>query len=583
MGAAGGPPATPSGRRQPAVVLLQRPGVALAFGAASWLAGIVLTGAAAWLLVRASTLPPVLTLSAAVVLVRASAVARPLLRYLERLVSHEVALARLGARRARVYAGLIPRVPGPRLHRRGDLLTRVADDVDAQVDGLLRGRLPALSATVAVGLASVVAVLVMPAAGIPLAAGLVIAAVLAPAVAARQATRREAATATARAELRDAVVETVDGLEDLATALPAEPAAGRTPESRAWAAGPAARRSRIEAPATTLGGAGLTVPERRSSVLAALEARAARAAGSAAALGHLGWGLAVTGTALALSRVDGLQHEWAAVLLLGMVALGEPVAGLADAAVARQRAAAADRRIAELASEPTATPHVAAVTEAAWGDVEIRGLVAGWGATPALDGLHLDLPVGARVAVLGASGSGKSTLAAVLARLLDRRAGTVTIGGTDLRDLPDAAIRRKIGLVSDDADHVFASTVRENLRLARPDADDARLGSALAQVGLGDWPLDRWLGTGGTTISGGQRKRFATARALLADPALLILDEPTEGLDVPSAEALMADLLTASAGRTVLLLTHRTEGLDQVDHTLELAGGRVRTLTTAEV
>jgi ATP-binding cassette subfamily C protein CydCD len=647
------------------VSVLRRPAVAVALGAASWLAGIVLTGAAAWLLVRASARPPVLTLSAAVVLVRAAAVARPLLRYLERLVAHEVAFARLGARRARVYASLIPRVPGPRLHRRGDLLTRVADDVDAQVDGLLRGRLPAIAAAVAVVPASIAAALVAPAAGIPLAAGLAIAAVVAPAVAARRATRREAATAVARAQLRDAVVETIDGVEDLApsrvppvqaaitpatSTRTADSPAQRAATPRNWARtadSPAQRAAtprnwartadspapgiRKEAPATVFGGAGVAVPLDRSGVLAALEARAARAAGLAAALGHLGWGLAVAGAATALSHVDGLAPEWAAVLLLGIVALGEPVASLPDAAVARRRAAAADRRIAELAAEPTGThdpssaatgPVTAALDAAAggakpsnaafavaagapvpvnaavdvvspptpddaassWGDVAVRGLVAGWDPerAPALRGVDLDLPAGSRVAVLGASGSGKSTLAAVLARLLDQRAGTVTVGGTDLRRLPDALIRRRIGLVGDDADHVFASTVRENLRLARPDAGDVELARALRRVGLGDWPLSRRLGSGGTTMSGGQRKRFATARALLADPALLILDEPTEGLDEPAAEALMADLLDASAGRTVLLLTHRTEGLDRVDRILEIAAGRTRTLTRAE-
>src|SRR6185312_6455571 len=133
---------------------------AVGLGAGAGLAGIVLTGAAAWLLVRAASLPPVLTLSAAVVLVRGSAVARPLLRYAERLVSHQVAFARLGARRAAVYAGLVPRVPGPRTRRRGELLTRVVDDVDAEVDGLLRGVLPAATALIS---AAVVAAVVLAA------------------------------------------------------------------------------------------------------------------------------------------------------------------------------------------------------------------------------------------------------------------------------------------------------------------------------------------------------------------------------------------------------------------------------------
>jgi ATP-binding cassette subfamily C protein CydCD len=512
----------------------RRPGTAVAFGTASWLAGIVLTGAATWLLVRAATLPPVLTLSTAVVLVRGSAVARPLLRYLERLVSHDVAFARLGEWRARVFADLVPRVPGPRLRRRGDLLTRVGDDVDARVDGLLRGRLPAIAAAVTLAVVSITAALVLPAVALPLAAGLLISAVAAPALASWQASRIDAATGRARAELRDAVVETVDGVEELAV--------------------------------RHCGAGALGVPDRRSRVLARLEARAARSAGAAAALGLLGWGIAVTGTAL-VAAGSALSDEWAAVLLLAVVTLGEPVAALPDAAVARRRAAGARTRLAEIAAQPpTATPQPAGVA----GDIAIRGLVAGWDPArpPALAGIDLDLPAGSRIAVLGPSGGGKSTLAAVLARLLDPRAGTVTGVG-------------RSALVGDEADHVFASTVRENLRLAQPTATDAELHTALARVRLDGWlaglpsGLDTWLGTGGGTISGGQRRRLATARALLADPDLLILDEPTEGLDEAGAAALMTDLLTAADGRTVLLLTHRTEGLDQVDARYVLRAGHL--------
>jgi ATP-binding cassette subfamily C protein CydCD len=311
------------------------------------------------------------------------------------------------------------------------------------------------------------------------------------------------------------------------------------------------------------------VPEQRSATLAHLERRAARTAGGAAALGHLGWGVAVVGTAVALG---GLSHEWAAVLLLGVVVLGETVLTLPDAAVARRRAAAADDRITALTTDPP-TAVFAADGPALRPGVRIRGLTAGWDPRrpPAIRDLDLDLAPGERVAVLGRSGAGKSTLGAVLARLLDPRAGTVEFGGTDLRDLPEHAVRGRIVLVGDDTGHIFASTVRENLRLARPDAGDADLRTVLTRVGLDDWldrlehGLDTWLGSGGSTMSGGQARRFATARALLADPALLILDEPTEGLDAPTAEALMADLLDAAQGRTVLLLTHRTEGLDRCD------------------
>jgi ATP-binding cassette subfamily C protein CydCD len=521
----------------------RHPWTAVALGSGSALAGLLLTGAAAWLLVRAASLPPVLTLSAAVVLVRGSAVARPLLRYAERLVSHDLAFARLGRRRARVYQALIPRVPGPGLRRRGDLLTKVVDDVDAQVDGLLRGRLPAWAAAVTLAVGALVAVLVVPLLALPVGAGLLIAGVLAPIVAGRQAARQEAAASEARTRLRDAMVETVDGIEEL-------------------------RGSRL-----------LGVPDRRSRDLAAREAQAARSAGAAGALAHLGWGVTVTGAALVLGHA-GLGPEWTAVLLLGLVVLGESASGLPETAVARIRAAAAERRLHDLAlavgsSRTTPAPGWEGTSEPPTPDnfrpqstdhIQIKDVTAGWGTNPAINRLTLDLPPGTRLAITGRSGTGKTTLGMVLARFLEPRSGTVTLGGRDLRTIPDETIRRKIVLVSDDTSHIFASTVRENLRIAKPTATDDELDDVLRRVHLSGWEhdLDTWLGTGGSTISGGQARRLATARALLADPGLLILDEPTEGLDVPTGTALMRDLLRAAGDRTVLVLTHRTEGLERI-------------------
>ncbi|GIE36452.1 ABC transporter [Actinoplanes italicus] len=518
---------------------LRRSWVAAGLGAGSSLAGILLTGAAAWLLVRASSLPPVLSLSAAVVLVRGSAVARPLLRYLERLVSHEVAFERLGRQRATVYADLIPHVPGPRLHRRGDLLTKLVDDVDAGTDGLLRGRLPAASAAVTAVICLGAVAWIAPVALVAVTAGLVISGVLAPAVAGWQADRQEAATSTARAALRDAMVETVDGAEELG-------AGGGRPD----------------------------VPGERSRALALLEARAARAAGLATAIAHAGWGTAVAGVAVTLTGVT-LSAEWSAVLLLAAVVLGETIVALPEAAIARRRAAAARSRVGMLTSDHAVDPPARrgrngpgqkSPEEAGrGGPVRVEGLTAGWdaGRAPVLDGLELRLTAGSRTAITGRSGCGKSTLAAVLAGLLAPRAGIVEVGGNAV-------------LVGDETAHVFASTVRENLRLASPAATDSQLEAVLARVGLGGMRLDAWLGTGGGTISGGQRRRLATARALLADPALLILDEPTEGIDEEGARDLMADLLDAASGRTVLVFAHREEGLDLVDRTFELGRDGLR-------
>ncbi|GIG28069.1 thiol reductant ABC exporter subunit CydD [Cellulomonas marina] len=525
--------------------------VAVTLGATSWLAGLLLTAAATWLLVRASAIPPVLTLSTAVVLVRGSAVARPLLRYLERLVSHEVAFDRLGRWRSQVYAELVPRVPGPGPLRRGALLTRVVDDVDARVDGLLRGQLPALSALLALLVAAGAATAALPLSGAAVAAGLLVAGVLAPLIGAREAVRREAAVAGARDQVIDALTETLDGAEELAA------------------------RGVEEA---------LRLPDRRSAALAVAEARSAWWCGAATALGHVGVAVAVLGAAAAAAYSRALGPEAAAVLVLVALALTEPAQTLVDAAVARQRAAAARTRLRELATAPVvAGEPVAPRPLPVSSQLTVRGLVAGWDPArpPALHGLDLKVDEGEKVALLGPSGSGKSTLVAVIARLLDPAGGHVLLGGIDIRELAGADVRRRVAVVGDHGDHLFDSTLRENLRLAAPDADDARLVAVLERVRLGPWlaglpaGLSTRLGDG--TISGGERRRLAAARALLVNPTLLVLDEPTEGLDEPTAEALVADLLDAASHLGVLLLTHRSEGLDKVDAVHRLPAAHTRT------
>ena len=200
-----------------------------------------------------------------------------------------------------------------------------------------------------------------------------------------------------------------------------------------------------------------------------------------------------------------------------------------------------------------------------------------------LDGLSLRLPPGRSIAVVGESGSGKSTLAALLLRFLRAEEGTVLLGGSDLQQLASDDVRKVVGLVADDA-HLFASTLRANLALARPGAPDAELVDGLRRAHLGDWydglpaGLDTLLGQRGALVSGGERRRIALARALLAGQPVLVLDEPTEGLDEATAEAVVRDILEATPDRAVVLLTHRTEGLDLVDEVHELRSGRLERL-----
>jgi ATP-binding cassette, subfamily C, bacterial CydCD len=214
--------------------------------------------------------------------------------------------------------------------------------------------------------------------------------------------------------------------------------------------------------------------------------------------------------------------------------------------------------------------------------VALKGLTARYAGQDrdALAGLDLTLDRGRRIAVVGASGSGKTTLAQVLLRFLDADAGSYTLAGVDAYALDGDDVRRLVGLCAQDA-HLFDSSVRENLLLAKKDATEDELRDALGRARLLGWAeglpdgLDTLVGEHGARLSGGQRQRLALARALLADFPVLVLDEPAEHLDLQTADALTADLLAATEGRTTLLITHRLAGLDAVDEVVVLDRGVV--------
>ena len=361
----------------------------------------------------------------------------------------------------------------------------------------------------------------------------------------------------------------------------------------------AATKGRLAAETVALldGSAELTVSGALPSRLAQLRATDARltalARRSAAGAGiGTGLGVALTGlTAVACGlvgvhavdsgRMDGVLL---AVLLLTPLAAFEAVTALPVAAQVRRRSAQSAARVLELVDtpDPVREPEHPVRIPAQPLPLRVRGLSATWPGReePALRDVDLTLAPGRRLAVVGPSGSGKTTLANVLLRFLEPTAGSVTLDGVDVTALDGDAVRTAVGTCAQDA-YVFDSSLRENLRLARPDCTDADLAEALAAARLDHWVatlpegLDTMVGEHGARLSGGQRQRLALARALLADFPALILDEPAEHLDLPTADALTADLLAATEGRTTLLITHRLAGLDAVDEILVLDAGRV--------
>jgi len=272
------------------------------------------------------------------------------------------------------------------------------------------------------------------------------------------------------------------------------------------------------------------------------------------------------------------------VVLIPLAAF-ELVAGLPPAAQAFERVRRSAARLFEIADAPSPVIEPADPVHPPSGPLELRarGVRARYGAGPwVLDGVDLDLRPGRRVALVGASGSGKTTLAEVLVRFVPYE-GSVRLDGIELERFSGDDARRVVGLVEQHP-HLFDSTVRENLLLARRDADEEDLRAALARVRLLDWVeqlpdgLDTAVGEHGARMSGGERQRLAVARALLAGFPLLVVDEPAEHLDPPTADALTADLLdtvSGEGGAGLLLITHRLTGLERVDEVMVLEAGRV--------
>jgi thiol reductant ABC exporter CydC subunit len=507
--------------------------------------------AAGYLISRAAERPSILSLTVAIVAVRFFGLARPLARYVERLASHDVALRSVGRARTAVYERLEPLAPGElETYRSGELLSRFVADVDALQGLHLRGVGPPLVAVVA-GAASVgVAAAVLPAAALVLLAGLLLAGVAVPAVS-RALVR---STADRQAALRG---ELTADLVELLAAAPELVVYGREDET-------------------------LMRLRSRDKELVRVSRRDALAAGVGDAAVLVVSGCTVAGViAVAVSaHVDG-RLDRVLIALLALLALASFEAVQPIAAAVRDLSTtlgAGGRVLAVTDRKPEVSdPVTPAASPPPHPVVTLEGVVARYGhqAADAVSGLDLRLEPGRKVALLGPSGAGKTTVTNLLLRFLDPAAGRVTIGGRDVRDYAQDDVRRTFALAGQDA-HLFNASIAANLAVARPGATEEELAVALRLAGIETWVsslphgLQTVVGERGTALSGGQRQRLVLARALLAERPVLLLDEPTAHLDERAAEALIRDVLDAAGDRSVLLITHRPEGLDLVDEVITM-------------
>ena len=530
----------------------RRLALAAVLGALTVAFGVGLMSTAGYLISRAAERPAVLSLMVAIVAVQFFGLGRPILRYLERLSSHDLALRVLGRVRLRFFARIEPLAPAELdSYREGDLVTRMVADVDAIQNLYLRGLGPPLVALLAGAISVGAAAAVAPAAGLVLAAGLLAGGLGVPALSGLMGRRSGRRQAGARGELAAELVELLRGAPEV-VAFGAE----QSGLARVHAADRAlVKLARRDALATGVGdGLGLVV------------------AGATTA--------GVLAVAVTASHAGRLDRVLIAALALLAVASFEGVAPLAAAARELSATLAAGRRILELTGRAARVRDPAAAAPApAWPfAVALDGVRARYPGQPrpALEGLSLRLDPGDRVALLGASGAGKTTVTNLLLRFLDPELGSVTIAGRDLREYRQADVRRAISVAGQES-HLFTASIRANVRLARPDASDWEVEQVLRRARIWEWAsrlpdgLDTLVGEQGRELSGGQRQRIVLARALLADAPVLVLDEPTAHLDPATATELMRDVFAAAGERTVLLITHRSEGLELVDRELVLA------------
>ncbi|MHB8346512.1 MAG: thiol reductant ABC exporter subunit CydC [Acidiferrobacterales bacterium] len=522
------------------------------------LANMALLGVAGWFLTAmaaagaaGSTMNYLLPAAA----IRAFAILRTGGRYLERLVTHEATLRFLSGLRVWFYEHVEPLAPaGLEGYQSGDLLSRIGADIDSLDNLYLRTLVPMAVAVVSALIAFVflsryslllaainLAFLVLVGAAVPLTAW-------------RLGNGPGTRMVETSSKLRLAVIDGVQGMGEL-TAF-------------------GAARAHLEQ--TDLLSRRLTTDENRMS----------RITGSVSAASGLMANLSVwfaTLLGIALVRQQQLATVDLPMLILVVMGSFEGVALLPQAYQYLGHTLAAARRIFAVIDTP---PPVADPQEVPPqprdNGLELRGVglryapAAPW----ALSDIDLDLPPGRRVAIVGPSGAGKSSLVSLLIRFREYGAGEIRLGGYSLRNFRSEDVRRMISVVPQRL-HLFNATVRDNLLLAAPEADQSRIEIAAKAARIHEdiaalpEGYDSIVGEAGLKLSGGQVRRLAIARALLKEAPILILDEPTEGLDSDTERALMDSLLAATGNRTLLIITHRLGALDRMDEVAVMEGGRI--------
>ena len=488
-------------------------------------------------------------------LIRALAILRTGGRYLDRLVSHEATFRLIGGLRGFVFARLEPLAPTALGNlRSGDIAERLRGDIDRLEMVFLRLISPLavaiLSSTIVIGVLARWNGALAAGAGL----ALVVAGFFAPALAALAGRAPSRAVTAVSVDIRTRLVDDLEGLAPLLLT--------------------GAAKSHFEA------------LDRRMEDLLKAEARLARIG----AFGQIGLGVAGEFAVVAvlyfgvpLVRSGALAGPDLTLAALAALAVFEAFGGVPTAfAGLFGTLASADRLFGLLDRKPNVVDPDSPIRLPQSFDLELNSvsLIYPDARRPALTNIDLSVREGARIAIIGASGAGKSRIADLLVRFRDPTGGEIRLGGEPLPQLAMDSIRSRIVIVGQ-SPHLFSATVSENLRLAQPEATEEALWSALATVQLDATiralpdGLETQVGAAGTRLSGGQARRLAMARAMLTEASVLVLDEPTEGLDAETAQKLLDGVLRRTTGRTLLLLTHQLNGLERMDEIVTLDAGKI--------
>ena len=526
-------------------------------GAATIAASIALMGTSSYLISAAALHPSIAELEVAIVGVRFFGISRGILRYLERLVSHNVTFRLLSRLRSWFYTALEPLAPARLMnYRSGDLLSRVVSDVEALENFYVRVVSPPLVAVVVAAGTSLFLGMYDPLLGWALLAFLLALGVAAPLLAAFLSRSNGRALPALRAELH---VRLVDGVQGLADLVAFGRQADQTRQIRLAGEGYARLQRSMGRIAAFNDGLGVLLPQAGLWVILALAVPRVLA-------GQIpGVMLAALALMAAASFEAVMPLPLAAQMLGSSLEAGRRLFEVVDA-----RPAVSD---APVSGGPGRQPASA--------EIEFRGLSFGYGGgAPALRGIDFRVGEGEAVAVVGPSGAGKSTLVNLLARFWDYRDGEILLGGCSIRDMAQDDVRARLAVVTQNA-FFFNATVRQNLLLGSPRATQEQLEAAAQQAQVHQFisglsqGYDTWIGEQGLRLSGGERQRLAIARALLKNAPVLLLDEPTANLDPLTEQAVLQALYAAMRGRTTLMITHRLVGLEQFDRIVVLDRGAI--------